>query len=153
MCVFLISPVPIAEPLTSELIDTPVFYNLAPRPIKYRVSVPIPTHHSLPVLSESRILYLLACSEHRYTCSAQTPQIKRSTGSCCSAVRVQAVPVLDKNKMQICCSERTYGNRILLDCPLKLKLRQSYRPLPPCIREINPAAWSGQPRQCRPRLL
>ncbi len=43
MCVFLISPVPIAEPLTSELIDTPVFYNLAPRPIKYRVSVPIPT--------------------------------------------------------------------------------------------------------------
>ncbi len=43
MCVFLISPVPITEPLTSELIDTPVFYNLAPRPIKYRVSVPIPT--------------------------------------------------------------------------------------------------------------
>ncbi len=44
MCVFLISPVPIAEPLTSELIDTPVFYNLAPRPIKYRVSVPIPMY-------------------------------------------------------------------------------------------------------------
>ncbi len=44
MCVFLISPVPIAEPLTSELIDTPVFYNLAPRPIKYRVSVPIPSY-------------------------------------------------------------------------------------------------------------
>ncbi len=42
MCVFLISPVPITKPLTSELIDTPVFYNLAPRPIKYRVSVPIP---------------------------------------------------------------------------------------------------------------
>ncbi len=47
MCVFLISPVPIAEPLTSELIDTPVFYNLAPRPIKYRVSVPIPSEYSL----------------------------------------------------------------------------------------------------------
>ncbi len=46
MCVFLISPVPITEPLTSELIDTPVFYNLAPRPIKYRVSVPIPTHYT-----------------------------------------------------------------------------------------------------------
>ncbi len=45
MCVFLISPVPITEPLTSELIDTPVFYNLAPRPIKYRVSVPIPIHN------------------------------------------------------------------------------------------------------------
>ncbi len=49
MCVFLISPVPIAEPLTSELIDTPVFYNLAPRPIKYRVSVPIPTDHTVIV--------------------------------------------------------------------------------------------------------
>ncbi len=47
MCVFLISPVPIAEPLTSELIDTPVFYNLAPRPIKYRVSVPIPSYKDL----------------------------------------------------------------------------------------------------------
>ncbi len=47
MCVFLISPVPIAEPLTSELIDTPVFYNLAPRPIKYRVSVPIPSGGAL----------------------------------------------------------------------------------------------------------
>ncbi len=46
MCVFLISPVPIAEPLTSELIDTPVFYNLAPRPIKYRVSVPIPNYNA-----------------------------------------------------------------------------------------------------------
>ncbi len=43
MCVFLISTVPITEPLTSDLIDTPVFYNLAPRPIKYRVSVPIPS--------------------------------------------------------------------------------------------------------------
>ncbi len=50
MCVFLISPVPIAEPLTSELIDTPVFYNLAPRPIKYRVSVPIPNRE---ILSEN----------------------------------------------------------------------------------------------------
>ncbi len=47
MCVFLISPVPIAEPLTSELIDTPVFYNLAPRPIKYRVSVPIPSQNMI----------------------------------------------------------------------------------------------------------
>ncbi len=46
MCVFLISPVPITEPLTSELIDTPVFYNLAPRPIKYRVSVPIPNFNA-----------------------------------------------------------------------------------------------------------
>ncbi len=46
MCVFLISAVPIAEPLTSELIDTPVFHNLAPRPIKYRVSVPIPNFNA-----------------------------------------------------------------------------------------------------------
>ncbi len=50
MCVFLISPVPIAEPLTSELIDTPVFYNLAPRPIKYRVSVPIPSNECTAIL-------------------------------------------------------------------------------------------------------
>ncbi len=53
MCVFLISPVPIAEPLTSELIDTPVFHNLAPRPIKYRVSVPIPNLTSSTSLSKS----------------------------------------------------------------------------------------------------
>ncbi len=42
MCVFLISPVLIAKPLISELIDTPVFHNLAPIQIKYRVSVPFP---------------------------------------------------------------------------------------------------------------
>ncbi len=55
MCVFLISPVPIAEPLTSELIDTPVFHNLAPRPIKYRVSVPIPRHgHWIDLLHQVR---------------------------------------------------------------------------------------------------
>ncbi len=47
MCVFLISPVPIAELPTSELIDTPVFHNLAPRPIKYRVSVPIPIYDAV----------------------------------------------------------------------------------------------------------
>ncbi len=46
MCVFIISPVPTAEPITSEFIDTPVFNNLAPRPIKYRVSVPIPTAYT-----------------------------------------------------------------------------------------------------------
>ncbi len=46
MCVLLISPVPIAELLTSELIDTPVFHNLAPGPITYQVSVPIPSPNS-----------------------------------------------------------------------------------------------------------
>ncbi len=50
MYVFLISPVLIAELLTSELIDTPVFYNLAPRPIKYWVSVPIPTCYAWIVI-------------------------------------------------------------------------------------------------------
>ncbi len=35
MCVFLISPVPTAEPITPELIDTPVFHNLAPRLLRY----------------------------------------------------------------------------------------------------------------------
>ncbi len=54
MCVFLISPVPITEPLTSELIDTPVFYNLAPRPIKYRVSVPIPIYVHIQVCDKMR---------------------------------------------------------------------------------------------------
>ncbi len=34
--------------------------------------------------------------------------------------------MLDKNKAQICCSERTYGNGILLDCLLKFKLRQCH---------------------------
>ncbi len=55
MCVFLISPIPITEPLTSELIDTPVFHNLAPRPIKYRVSVPIPTYEARPLWG--RVVY------------------------------------------------------------------------------------------------
>ncbi len=58
MCVFLISPVPITEPLTSELIDTPVFYNLAPRPIKYRVSVPIPNDLWTAHKKHSRIIDL-----------------------------------------------------------------------------------------------
>ncbi len=65
MCVFLISPVPIAEPLTSELIDTPVFYNLAPRPIKYRVSVPIPSIYSLSETTNAEItmsiMHALGC--------------------------------------------------------------------------------------------
>ncbi len=73
------------------------------------------THHNLPVLFESCILYL-----HRCTCFAQTPQIKRNTGSCCNArktVRVQAVPVLDKNKAQICYSERTMRTGICVRLP------------------------------------
>ncbi len=40
MCVFLISPVPIAEPLMSEFIDTPVFNNLAPRQLNTRFWYP-----------------------------------------------------------------------------------------------------------------
>ncbi len=58
MCVFLISPVPIAEPLTSELIDTPVFYNLAPRPIKYRVSVPIPNKYTSACVCLRKLLFI-----------------------------------------------------------------------------------------------
>ncbi len=67
MCVFLISPVPIAEPLTSELIDTPVFYNLAPRPIKYRVSVPIPTDergHYMRTRLAGNNKSLISCPTH-----------------------------------------------------------------------------------------
>ncbi len=52
-------------------------------------------------------------------------------------------PELDMNKAQICCSERTYGNGIMLDRPLQFKLHQSYRPLPRYIQEIIPAAKSG----------
>ncbi len=74
MCVFLISPVPITEPLTSELIDTPVFYNLAPRPIKYRVSVPIPNNNTAlllldMVLSDYRhktVLHLEVISQYQF---------------------------------------------------------------------------------------
>ncbi len=69
MCVFLISPVPIAEPLTSELIDTPVFHNLAPRPIKYRVSVPIPIYHQLIISQNHQNIspnhYITNLSYHR----------------------------------------------------------------------------------------
>ncbi len=36
------------------------------------------------------------------------------------------------------------GNGILLDRLLLFKLHESYRPLPSCIREINPAAKSGR---------
>ncbi len=75
----------------------------------------------------SHILYLLDCSEHRYTCCAQTPQIKRSTGSYMSCSARITVRVLDKNKPQICCSERTSGNGIMLDRLLQFKLHQSYR--------------------------
>ncbi len=67
MCVFLISPVPITEPLTSELIDTPVFYNLAPRPIKYRVSVPIPicTYVIINIINITVYLMLLLLTVFR----------------------------------------------------------------------------------------
>ncbi len=100
-------------------------------------------HSSQPasaVLSESCILYLLACSKHLCTRCAQT--IKEALVHVCSVritVRVQA-ELIDKNKAQICCSERTSGIGIMLDHPLKFKLRQSYRPLSTCFQEINPAA-------------
>ncbi len=64
MCVFLISPVPITEPLRSELIDTPVFYNLAPRPIKYRVSVPIPIHGAPATFQ--RLMDIVLCPHQQY---------------------------------------------------------------------------------------
>ncbi len=78
MCVFLISPVPIAEPLTSELIDTPVFYNLAPRPIKYRVSVPIPTCHTAPAnhkrrSQENMSMLEITAALHIYSISSYFP--------------------------------------------------------------------------------
>ncbi len=44
------------------------------------------------------------------------------------------------------------GNGILLDRPLLFKLHQSYRPLPLCIREINPATKSGRDSRCNADL-
>ncbi len=73
MCVFLISPVPITEPLTSELIDTPVFYNLAPRPIKYRISVPIPKYEYVLLNQIITIFYLYFLNKYFETsCSRYT---------------------------------------------------------------------------------
>ncbi len=78
MCVFLISQVPIAEPLTSELIDTPVFHNLAPRPIKYRVSVPIPSVqcvnqvHIILTQQDFSVLELIRVAKYIGTVSLQT---------------------------------------------------------------------------------
>ncbi len=87
------------------------------------------------------------------TCCAQTPQIKRSTGSCVQRVHNSpnagcTARTVDKNKAQICCSERTLGlgNGILLDRPLPFKLHQSYRPLPRFIREINRKKSGRVPR-------
>ncbi len=89
MCVFLISPVPITEPLTSELIDTPVFYNLAPRPIKYRVSVPIPrqdpsqgySHKELAKitgsLSHTLIATLILSDKHAAQCQQELTNPQR----------------------------------------------------------------------------
>ncbi len=87
MCVFLISPVPITEPLTSELIDTPVFYNLAPRPIKYRVSVPIPSLHCVWQLeSVERCVYLIGSpfftSSCTRTCHKDRQEMCSGTSSC-----------------------------------------------------------------------
>ncbi len=59
--------------------------------------------------------------------------------------------MLDKNKGQICCPERTSGTGYCLNRPLPFKLHQSYRPLPRFIREFNPASqemWSGPAEKC-----
>ncbi len=89
MCVFLISPVPIAEPLTSELIDTPVFYNLAPRPIKYRVSVPIPTHDCVSSHSSTSIVKFVddtvalgLISNNDETAYLRSQEVERRTSWC-----------------------------------------------------------------------
>ncbi len=82
MCVFLISPVPIAEPLTSELIDTPVFYNLAPRPIKYQVSVPIPNFNaakfSIKLFSFITVTVSVASQRDEYEIVTETQPFKNT---------------------------------------------------------------------------
>ncbi len=80
------SSLPITEPLTSELIDTPVFYNLAPRPIKYRVSVPIPTDKRSETIPSSRItpdpldsqLHCLFSSPHSCSTGFRSEDCSRS---------------------------------------------------------------------------
>ncbi len=70
---------------------------------------------------------------------------------------VQAVPVVNKNKVQICCFECTSGTDIVrLSTPVQIT--PDYRPLPRFILEFNLAAqemWSvpaGKLRECRPLL-
>ncbi len=119
-------------------------------------------HSSQPasaVLSESCILYQLFCSDHRCTRCAQTQQIKRSTGSCVQRVHNGPSAGCTGARLEESADIlfwKDLGNGIMLDRLLQFKLHQSYRPLPRFIREINPTAqeiWSGQPWQCRPRLL
>ncbi len=82
MCVFLISPVPITEPLTSELIDTPVFHNLAPRPIKYRVSVPIPNFNaakfSIKLIYFIYLTVYVVSQQDKYEIMTETRPFKNS---------------------------------------------------------------------------
>ncbi len=83
MCVFLISPVPITEPLTSELIDTPVFHNSAPRPIKYGwVSVPIPNFNAAKFsIKQFYFIYLtvyVVSKQDKYEIMTETRPFKNS---------------------------------------------------------------------------
>ncbi len=82
MCVFLISTVPIAEPLTSELIDTPVFYNLAPRLIKYWVSVPIPNFNaakfSIKLFSFINVTVSVISQQDKYEIVTETQPFKNT---------------------------------------------------------------------------
>ncbi len=79
---FLNVSVPIAEPLTSELINTPVFYNLAPRPIKYRVSVPIPNFNtakfSIKLFSFINVTVSVVSQRDEYEIVSETQPFKNT---------------------------------------------------------------------------
>ncbi len=82
MYVHFLSPVVIAEPLTSEFIDTPVFYNLAPRPIKYRISVPIPNFNAAKFsIKLFYVIYLtvyFVSQRHKYEIVTETQPFKNT---------------------------------------------------------------------------
>ncbi len=88
-------------------------------------------------------------------CCAQTPQIKGSTGSCMHnspVCRLYQCPIRIKRRYAVLKGHRERDNVRL---PASVQI-SNCRPLPCYIRGINPATqdiWSGQPRQCRPRLL
>ncbi len=57
------------------------------------------------------------------------------------ALRAARERLRGSKNTQICCSERSVGNGILLDRPVPFKLQQSYRPLP-CFTPALQDIWS-----------
>ncbi len=111
---------------------------------------------NLPALSESLIFTTgTACSENlMHLLRAHTAQIKlvRQKALFMHAV-LAVVPVVNKNKAQICCSECTSRTGYCSTCQLPfklLKLHHCYRPLLCFSRELIPRhKKSGRAPECR----